>query len=55
MFFIILEKNLITEQASVHSIYEDRKFAEIGLNWLISANSGEDTFAYKMIMAGDIV
>lgn len=53
MLFIILEKNLKTDDIKVHSVYDDEEFAVSSLNTLIES-SDEETFGYKMDSVGGI-
>jgi hypothetical protein len=52
MYYVILQKNLLTGYTSVHSVFEDRELAEAELEVLINEVSDEDTFAYKMDVIG---
>jgi hypothetical protein len=47
MFYVILQKNLLTDYVRVLSVYEDESLANQELQDLIDV-SDEDTFAYRM-------
>jgi hypothetical protein len=52
MYYVILQKNLRTDYTSVLRVFEDRELADDELEILITQNSDEDTFAYKMDVVG---
>jgi hypothetical protein len=54
MYYVILQKNLLTDQVSVFSVFENEELAKASLEDLINEVSDEDTFAYKMDVVGEI-
>jgi hypothetical protein len=52
MFYVILQKNLVTDYVSVLSVFENKELAEAELEVLITETSDEDTFAYRMDTVG---